>query len=149
MKKINVVLFLALLAGLLTTVSCSQSRKAAQDTSAAPAPAANPEMAAWNKNVDAYHAIMSSTFHPAEEGNLEPLKSQAENLAARAADWAAAPVPMAMKGKVEGPLRKLADDSKKIAEMVKNKASDQALTDAITKLHDVFHGLMEVGGGGH
>ncbi len=148
--KRSVFTFLAFSAGMLLMVTSCDTTKKMQESSTASASASDALMVAWNKNLDGFHAIMSSTFHPAEEGNLAPLKTQAATMADRAAAWAKAELPAGMKGKgVEAILKNLADGSKNLADMVKSNASDQALTEAITKLHDVFHSVMEVGGGHH
>lgn len=34
-----------------------------------------------------YHSAMSTTFHPAEEGKLEPIKTRSGELAAAASAW--------------------------------------------------------------
>ncbi|MBK6948606.1 MAG: hypothetical protein IPH16_11625 [Haliscomenobacter sp.] len=148
MKK-SVFTFLTLAASMLLFFTACDTTKKMQDT-ASTAAASDPLMTAWNKNLDGFHAVMSSTFHPAEEGNLAPLKANAATMAEKAASWAKAELPSGMKGKgVEAILKNLADGSKNLADMVKANASDQALTDAITKLHDVFHGIMEAGGSHH
>lgn len=148
MKK-SVFTFLAVAASMLLFVAACDTTKKMQDTTGTTT-TSDPLMVAWNKNLDGFHAIMSSTFHPAEEGNLTPLKEKAAVMAENAATWAKAELPAGMKGKgVEAILKNLADGSKNLAGMVKSNASDQALTDAITKLHDVFHSVMEVGGGHH
>ncbi|MBP9077109.1 MAG: hypothetical protein KBG02_09635 [Haliscomenobacter sp.] len=146
MKK-SVFTFIVVAASMLLLVSACDTTKKMQDT-ASTAAASDPLMVAWNKNLDGFHSVMSSTFHPAEEGNLAPLKANAATMADKATAWAKAELPSGMKGKgVEAILKNLADGSKNLADMVKSNASDQALTDAITKLHDVFHSVMEVGGG--
>ena len=47
---------------------------------------------AWKEMSD-FHEVMSTTFHPAEEGNLQPLRMKAEELYTRAKSWKASAVP--------------------------------------------------------
>ena len=42
--------------------------------------------ASW-KQMEDFHGVMSKTFHPAEEGNLKPLKENAATLVAKAKAW--------------------------------------------------------------
>ena len=46
------------------------------------------------------------------------------------------------KKEVVAAVQKLATDSKKLAKLVKSKKSDKELTEALTKLHDVFHEII-------
>lgn len=129
----------------MLTGSCGQTQKAQQTTSSS---AAASDLAPWNTHVDAYHEVMSTTFHPAEEGDLQPLKTKAGMLAERGAAWANMTLPASLKGKgIEAKLQALATGSREIAELVQKNASDEALTKAITALHDVFHEVVEMGGG--
>ncbi len=136
-----------LLAAALGVLSCNPTKSA--QGGATPVPTAtDPQMSAWNKNVDAYHEVMSSTFHPAENGDLKPLKTRAATLAERAETWAATALPTSLKGKgLEEKLALLAKGSRDIANQVAKQESDEALTKAITALHDVFHEVVEMGGG--
>ena len=143
----NKILSCLLLAVALGIFSCSPTKSAQREAPLAPV-ATDPAISAWNKNVDAYHEVMSSTFHPAENGDLKPLKTRATTLAERAETWAATALPASLKGKgVEEKLGQLAKGSRDIANQVAGQASDEALTKAITALHDVFHEVVEMGGG--
>ncbi len=96
----------------------------------------------WDAAKEAYHEIMSSTFHPAEEGDLEPLKTRHAELAGAAKKWAELPMPEGMKGKgLEALLQKLQAGSEAIGTEVSG-GSDEALTASITALHDVFHDIV-------
>ncbi|MEP6700929.1 MAG: hypothetical protein ABJA85_06425, partial [Bacteroidota bacterium] len=65
-KSIALVLIIA----LLTTGKSSQAQQKAK----------------WNE-LEAFHEIMSKTFHPAEEGKLEPIKNHSGELLAKAITW--------------------------------------------------------------
>lgn len=41
----------------------------------------------WNE-LSAFHDVMSATFHPMEEGDLNPIRSRAKEMAAKAIEWA-------------------------------------------------------------
>ncbi len=96
----------------------------------------------WNDAKDAYHSVMQGTFHPAEEGNLEPLKEQYAQLAVRAKEWAALPLPANQQGKgLEEALKELETASAAIGPVVQN-GSDDEVSQAIVGLHDVFHRVI-------
>ena len=41
----------------------------------------------------AFHALMSKTFHPSEEGNFAPLRAKADSLLIAAKTWQASKIP--------------------------------------------------------
>lgn len=96
-------------------------------------------MSPW-KEMDAFHAVLGGTFHPAaDKGDLTPLKSNAQTLADKGKAWAGSTPPAACAS----------DDNKKavatiagatadLAEKVKSGAADATLTAAITAIHDTF-----------
>jgi hypothetical protein len=44
-----------------------------------------------------FHHFMSTTFHPAEEGNFAPLREKADSLLTAAKQWQAAQISKAMR----------------------------------------------------
>ena len=44
------------------------------------------QKAAWNE-MAAFHDIMSQTFHPAEEGKMEPIKTRSGEMVEKAIAW--------------------------------------------------------------
>lgn len=96
------------------------------------------------KALDEYHKVMSSTFHPAEKGDLKPLFQNANDLAAKATLLKNAPIPAALqKDGLPKTIALLEKESKALALLVKAKKSEEELKKAITKLHDRFHEIME------
>ena len=140
---LRTVSLIMMIAGSL--FSCNQTKKMQQESNTA---AVHPDMAAWNTHVDSYHEVMSTTFHPAENGDLKPLRTRATTLAERGEAWAKAAIPAHLNGKgLEAKLQLLAKGSRDIADLVAANASDETLTTAITALHDVFHEVVEMGSG--
>jgi putative intracellular protease/amidase len=93
--------------------------------------------------LDEYHKIMSKTFHPAEEGNLEPTKTNAAELAVKAKLLSQSDIPESFtKQGMTGIVEKLEKESAALAKMVNDKKSDAELTKAIFALHDRFHEIM-------
>ena len=49
-------------------------------------PLAAQEKAKWTEK-DAFHEVMSKTFHPAEEGKFEPIKARSGEMLEKAIAW--------------------------------------------------------------
>ena len=92
-----------------------------------------------------FHAVMSITFHPAEEDNLEPVKKNAAELLSRAKAWQKADAPAGYNGTATQPvLKQLVKQCKLIkADVKKNNKSDAELKIMITRAHDIFHEIKE------
>lgn len=96
----------------------------------------------WQELKD-FHKVMSQTFHPSEEGNLEPIKKRSTEMVEKAEQLAKSTIPAEFNRKeVLAAVQKLVTDSKKLDKLVKNKKSGKELTEALTKLHDVFHEII-------
>jgi hypothetical protein len=90
-----------------------------------------------------FHSVMSETFHPAEEGNLAPIKSRSTEMADNAASLLKSPIPQAFqKPALTATLKKLKKDSKALDKMIQHKAGDQQITQSLTALHEVFHDIV-------
>lgn len=91
----------------------------------------------------AFHKVMSQTFHPSEEGKLEPLKQRSHELAEKAKALQTNPIPPAFnRSEIIETIKQLSKDSKKLDQLVKNGQSDAVLTKALNDLHDVFHRIV-------
>ena len=99
--------------------------------------------AKWNE-MEAFHEVMSQTFHPAEEGKLDPIRSRSGEMLEKAIAWKKSTAPEGYdKTAVEKSLKELVKGSKELNKMVKKNASDKELTEELSELHDVFHEIME------
>jgi phosphomevalonate kinase len=97
----------------------------------------------WKEMHD-FHGVMGSTFHPAEDGNLQPIRTRSQEMVEKAEAWKNSDAPEGYDKKAVKPtLKKLVAGSKEIDKLVKANASDKELTDKLTALHDVFHEIME------
>lgn len=97
----------------------------------------------WKQQAD-FHTVMSQTFHPAEEGNLKPLKSRSAELVSAAKAWKSSAVPatVADEAGVKNNLKKLYAESKDLNKKVKKGASDEVLTADLTAMHNTFHTIV-------
>lgn len=90
-----------------------------------------------------FHGVMSQTFHPAEKGDLKPIKMRSEEMKEKAAILAKSKAPEEFQtDQIKNAVTRLKVDSKKLHKIVKNKKSDAEITKAITDLHDVFHEIV-------
>jgi hypothetical protein len=131
-----------LIVSFIALISCNN--QAAQNEEAAGAVDNNQvEMEQqWDQLKETYHNAMAGTFHPAEDGDLKPVKAMYGELANTAAAWAAAPIPEKYADKnLNESLTTLVSEAKGIGELVQNQATDEEITQALYSLHDVFHAI--------
>jgi hypothetical protein len=96
------------------------------------------------KELEAFHTVMAGTFHPAEDGNLQPVRDKASDLLARAKTWQGSTVPPDCdQEKTAKALETLVDECEQVDSGVNAKKSDAELTKLITAAHDAFHAIVE------
>lgn len=97
----------------------------------------------WNEMHD-FHNIMSATYHPAEEHNLQPVKDSASALVKSAKKWQSSKVPVGYNASLtKSVLAQLVSDCSLLETYVKRGESDEKLKLQITKAHETFHEIME------
>lgn len=97
----------------------------------------------WKEKND-FHKIMSTTFHPAEEGNLAPIKAKIDEMQAKAIAFQKSEVPadVVNKKEVQKNLKELVKGTKALNKKIKANASDEVIKTELTSLHDVFHKIV-------
>lgn len=101
------------------------------------------QTAEWKEMKD-FHSVMSKTFHPAEENNLQPVKDNAGLLLEKAIAWQKSNAPKGFNGVIAKPiLETLVKECKDIQKAVADKTDDAGLKKLITKAHETFHELTE------
>ena len=106
-------------------------------------PAQAQEKAKWNEK-EAFHELMSKTFHPAEEGKLDPIKSRSAEMVEKAIAWKNSTAPAGYdKTAIQKSLGKLVKGAKKLDKLVKKNASDSDIKGQLTELHTLFHEITE------
>ncbi|NJO03651.1 MAG: hypothetical protein HC880_19985 [Bacteroidia bacterium] len=125
MKKTLILLLLAL-------VGCSLNQAPAQSI-----------FDKWEA-LDSFHEVMAQTFHPSEEGNLEPIKTRSGEMAKKADALAKTPIPDEFaSAAIQSAVKQLQKDSKMLHKLIKSKqASDEQITKSLSALHDVFHEIV-------
>lgn len=96
------------------------------------------------KEMDEFHMVMAETFHPYKDSaNLEPVKARASELAAAAEKWASAPLPEKVDNdEMKSKLGDLETETASLMQIVSG-GNDPAISDQLTKVHDLFHGIQE------
>jgi len=90
-----------------------------------------------------FHAVMSATFHAAEEGNLVPLKERVAELYRASKVWLASNIPSTYKAEeTKATLEKLMLQCHEVWRNVDDKADDAKLTALITEAHNTFHKIV-------
>lgn len=92
------------------------------------------------KEMDAFHATLGATYHPAaDKGDFAPLKAKAPDLAANAKTWAASAIPAACaKPDTKASVDAIAAAAAALAGQVKTGAPDSELKTAISAIHEKF-----------
>jgi superoxide dismutase len=90
-----------------------------------------------------FHKVMSQTFHPSEEGNLDPIKKRSGEMVQKANLLSKSPIPGEFNSKeVQKAIKDLTSESIKLDKMIQMKASDIKIKVALEKLHDIFHKIV-------
>ena len=90
-----------------------------------------------------FHEVMSQTFHPAEEGNLAPIKARSEEMMNKAAMLLKSDIPTEFRtDAILASAERLQLKSKALHKLVKSSGTDAAIVKSITDLHDTFHQIV-------
>lgn len=90
-----------------------------------------------------FHEVMSQTFHPAEEGNLAPIKARSEEMMNKAAMLLKSDIPTEFRtDAILASAERLQLKSKALHKLVKSNGTDAAILKSITDLHDTFHEIV-------
>jgi hypothetical protein len=90
-----------------------------------------------------FHSVMSSAFHPVEDGNYAPLKAKADSLFSTAQAWQRSPIPADYKPvETKAALKKLVIKCAAVNKGVQANLSDAQLKTLITEAHEVFHTIV-------
>ena len=93
--------------------------------------------------MNVFHEVISETFHPTEENNLEPLKTRSEELMKKAENLLNSNIPEEYRTKsILSSLENLQRKSETLHKLVLSKASDAELKQSIIDVHDTFHEIV-------
>jgi hypothetical protein len=102
------------------------------------------KMAQWPE-LKAFHGVMSETFHPSEEGKLEPIKTRSTEMYKKAVTVSKSTMPAELKAKkgIKAAVANLVKGTKALDKLVKAKATDEVIKTKLASLHDTFHKIIE------
>jgi len=141
-RIIKVVRIFALIIGVLPLAVVSQANSLSRQQENQPEKQQQQASDKWVE-MDAFHAVMSQTFHPAEEGKLEPIRKRAGEMAAKAKQWLDSKPPKIYDvPEIKEMLVKLAAESRALAENIAKGAGDDQVKKELTALHDRFHDII-------
>lgn len=90
-----------------------------------------------------FHEVMSQTFHPAEEGDFDPLKTRSLELYHKAEALLKNDIPEEFRtNTILSASERLQLKSKALHKLVLSKASDEELVKSLTELHNIFHEIV-------
>jgi hypothetical protein len=97
------------------------------------------------KEMDEFHTVMADVYHPlVDSKDLAPIKKDHAKLAAAADKWAQAPLPEKVNNeKVKKMLSELAAGAAELHTKIEAGLDDEQIAADLTKLHDLFHSIME------
>lgn len=108
------------------------------------------DKAVW-KEKDEFHKVMAQTFHPMEEGNLDPIRKRSQELFEKAVAWQNSKGPSELDNeKVRESLTKLVRQTRDLnASILNNKATEASIKADLTAAHDTFHDIVGMCHPGH
>ena len=99
---------------------------------------------AWPQ-ITVYYEILSKSFHAAEKGKLELIKSNSEILVEKAEGLSIEDMPASFRNpKTIETLHTLNTQTKIVNDLVKKKVDDAEIKLALTKLNDTFYSIVEL-----
>ncbi|WP_041263992.1 hypothetical protein [Bernardetia litoralis] len=106
----------------------------------------------WEE-LEAFHQAIALTFHPAEDGDFEPVKNDSDELVEAAQKLLTAKLPVYfeksknqdLKNDLQTTLQKLVKQSKELHTLVESKkATDEELVTELNNLHSTYHHIEEL-----
>lgn len=97
------------------------------------------------KQLNDYHELLSKTFHPAEDGNFDPIKNSSEELVVKAEALDLKTMPQELRtSQLDETIAVLKKQTKTVNDLVQKKAPNAEIMRAFQNLHDVFHRIVEI-----
>jgi hypothetical protein len=97
------------------------------------------------KQLNDYHELLSKTFHPAEDGNFDPIKNSSEDLVVKAEALDLKTMPQELRtSQLDETIAVLKKQTKTVNDLVQKKAPNAEIMRAFQNLHDVFHRIVEI-----
>jgi superoxide dismutase len=129
------------LTAILTAVNWDAVNKNYMDALASPL-LKTIEKDTWTE-LSTFHEVMAETFHPSEEGDLNPIRERSGEFLAKATALQNGKIPASFNTpEIKKSLADLVKGATELNHMVLKKADDKAITKKLGELHDVFHTIQ-------
>ncbi len=92
--------------------------------------------------IKSFHEVMSQTYHPSEEGNLNPIKTRIDEMVKNAAALQTNTPKEFNTPEIIASVKKIYSDSVALQKLISEKAGDETITTALKDLHDEFHKII-------
>lgn len=87
-----------------------------------------------------FHSILSETFHPAEEGNMQPIKNRSHELLINVKLINKSPVPASVDNdQMRKTLKRLEKETDKLNALVVRQEQSNTIMKQLNIVHDTFH----------
>jgi hypothetical protein len=97
------------------------------------------EKDAWVELKD-FHKVMAQTFHPAEEGNFDPIRLRATEMVMKGEALKNGKLPASYDSpSIRKALDDLVKQAKVVQELVSKPTKNEKIMSELTKVHDAFH----------
>lgn len=96
----------------------------------------------WQSLKD-FHTVLSQTFHPGEEGNLEPIKTRIDEFVEKAKALNQSEIPSEFNNEnVKTAVGNLYKQSQKLQKVINKKGTGEDITQNLNDVHDIFHEII-------
>lgn len=93
--------------------------------------------------IKTFHGVMSETFHPAEDGNLVPIKARSQEMVEKAEALLKSDIPAEFKTPaIMASAERIQIKSKALNKMILAGATDAEIVKKLTDLHETFHEIV-------
>jgi len=96
------------------------------------------------KELEDFHMILATTFHPMEEGDFKPIKSDAGQLDSLAQKLHVATPPQGDADAIKKLTLQLSTSSRALADTIAKGADEATIEVLLTQLHDQYHHIDEI-----
>lgn len=105
----------------------------------------------WQE-LEVFHQAIALTFHPAEDGDFEPVRNDSDELLEAAEKLSISKLPVyfdkseneILKNELQITVEKLVKQSKDLHSLVEKKVSDGILLEELGNLHKTYHHIEEL-----
>ncbi|MFD1315052.1 hypothetical protein [Namhaeicola litoreus] len=93
--------------------------------------------------LDDFHKVMQETYHPSEEGDLDPIKGRIDEMVLKAHTLKNNSVPDEFNTpEIVAAEENLYKGSLELQKLIEQDSDDEAITASLESLHDVFHDIV-------